>query len=114
MQFIETDTDRKCLNLGGIEALAVTEETIWGALVSFNALVRISMDTWKVQFVTRFPKEDIDGIRLFGGAVYDQGKVIFCPMRAKDIVVYDTVNNSFHSIALDMDLVKNNKGKRRL
>lgn len=109
MQFIEADTDRTCLKLGGIEAFAVTEGTIWGALVSFNALVRISMDTWKVQFVAQFPEEDEKGIRLFGGAEYYQGKVIFCPMRAKNIVIYDTEKNSFHSIPLDMDIVKNNK-----
>lgn len=109
MQFIGADTDRICLNLGGIEAFAVTEGTIWGALVSYNALVRISMDTWKVQFVAQFPGEEPDAIRLFGGAVYYQGKVIFCPMRAKHIVVYDAAKNNFHSIPLDMDIVKGNK-----
>lgn len=109
MQFVKSDTDKICLELGGIEAFAVTEDAIWGALVSFNALIHISMDTWKVQFVDKFPEEDADGIRLFGGAVYYQGKAIFCPMSAKNIAVYDIEKGTFYSVPLDMDIVKNNK-----
>lgn len=109
MHFIKAETDRPCLNLGGIEAFAVGNGVIWGALVALNGLVCISMNTWKVQFVARFPEEDEDGIRLYGGAVYYQEKLIFCPMRAKNIVVYDITRNSFCSIPLDMGIAKNSK-----
>lgn len=109
MQFIKADTDRTCMRLGGIEAFAVADGMIWGALVSLNALVRIPMDTWKVQFIAEFPEENSDGFRLFGGAVYYREKLIFCPMRAQNIVVYDIAQKSFLSIPLDMELVRNNK-----
>lgn len=109
MQFIKADTDRTCMKLGGIEAFTVAGDTIWGALVSCNALVRISTDTWKVQYMAQFPEEAVDGIRLFGGAVHYQGKLIFCPMSARKIAVYDIEKNSFNSISLDMNLVKNSK-----
>lgn len=109
MRYIKADADRACLELGGIEAFTVVNNTIWAALVSFNALVRISTDTWKVQFVARFPGEDVEGARLFSGVIHYQGKLIFCPMRAENIVIYDMVKNSFISIPLNMDIVKNNK-----
>ena len=40
---------------GGIEAFTVVQNTIWGVSSGSNALIKISMDTWTIEYIAEIP-----------------------------------------------------------
>lgn len=94
------NTDKISL-LGGIRAICKIDNDLWGALIAMNALVRISTDLWEMEIVANFPDEAMDTRYLFTSAVYKDGKIVFAPRMAKNIVIFDIVEKKFLSIKID-------------
>ncbi len=90
---------------GGIEAAVVVGNTIWASAYDFNGLLKICRDTGKMELVARFPNEALLQERLFDDVVYVDGKLVFVPMTAKSITIYNIEDNTFKLIPIEKNKI---------
>lgn len=88
-------------NVGGIEAFVIKEGVLWGAANTFNGLLKIDLQSCNAELMERFPGEDMNRTRLFGDAVLHENQIVFVPMSAKNIVIYDIEKLQFIQIPID-------------
>lgn len=98
---------------GGLEAAVLIDHYIWGAASEFNALMKIDVETNRMELVEHFPEEDIFSTRLFGDAVHMDGKLIFVPMSASNIAIYEIADRRFTLIPIDERIVNDSKFYKR-
>lgn len=83
----------------GLEAITVIDNYIWGILNGSNALVKISLNTWKIEFISYIPVKN--SLYTFANLFIDENKLYLIPRNADEIVIYDILNCTFSSIELD-------------
>lgn len=86
--------------IGIIEAMILIDEYIWCVAGSFNALLKINMNTGKIYYMAEIPDEEIHKQRLYSDIQQYKNKLFFVPMAAKDIAVYNMQNGEFVKIKL--------------
>lgn len=73
---------------------------IWAAAFDHNGLYKINTRTDKVEFIGLFMNEKKYECRLYASAVKVGGKIVFIPFTAREIAVYDILNNTIQKIGL--------------
>ena len=86
---------------GGIEAFTVVQNTIWGVSSGSNALIKISMDTWTIEYIAEIPVSIDEKTNLFSNVFGYNNKLIFVPRSAEKIWTYDIKKQEFSAIELD-------------
>ncbi|WP_207641309.1 YncE family protein [Lacrimispora aerotolerans] len=104
IQNVDIGIEERC-SYGGLEAAILVDHCIWGAANDFNALVKIDKETNSMEMIERFPEEDALSVRLFGDVAYTNGKLIFAPMSANNIVIYEIENKKFRLVPIDEKIV---------
>lgn len=87
---------------GGIEAFTVVQNTIWGVSSGSNALIKISMDTWTIEYIAEIPVSIDEKTNLFSNVFGYNNKLIFVPRSAEKIWTYDIKNKNFQQLNLIM------------
>lgn len=76
----------------------IIKNEIWYAASGFNGLFCAEVKTGKSRFIGRFPNEDDSAGRdLFGCMCCYNDKLIFAPLRAKNIAIYNIKLDKFES-----------------
>ena len=57
----------------GLEAITVIDNYIWGILNGSNALVKISLNTWKIEFISYIPVKN--SLYTFANLFIDENKL---------------------------------------
>lgn len=94
---------------GGLTAAVLFDNYIWGTANEFNALMKINIKTNNIELIERFPEEDDFTTALFGDMVHIDGKLVFAPMSASNIVIYEIVSRKFTLIPVDEGIANNSK-----
>lgn len=94
---------------GGISTAVLLDGYIWGTANEFNALFKIDLETDNIELIERFPEEKDFKKTLFGDMVHIDGKLIFAPMAANNIVAYDISSRKFTLIPVDERVTANCK-----
>ncbi len=72
------------------EGGVVADGALWFAAVNYNALCKMDLETQVVSFVTRLsPKYGWDSDHLYSLAAYYEGRLIFFPVFADEVLDYD-------------------------
>lgn len=93
---------------GGLSAAVLFDKYIWGTANEFNALMKINIETKNIELIERFPEEDFK-TALFGDMVYIDGKLVFAPMSASNIAIYEIASRKFTLIHVDDKIATNRK-----
>ena len=92
--------------LAKMKAFTIVDNVIWGCMLDVNALVKIYMNNWKVEYIGRFPNQNKES-KLFYQVKYCNGKLFFGPTAADNIIVYDIKASKFIEIKLnDINLIQ--------
>ena len=78
-------------------AVVVGNYVFFSAL-DFNALLKINMNTGEIKYVAEIPDEKANKQRLYSDIQQYKNKLLFVPMAAKDIAVYNMQSNEFVKI----------------
>lgn len=73
-------------------------EKLWFAAREINGLFRMSMDGTGVEYLGSFPGEMEDMADLYGQCINYNKQILFPPLKAKKVIVYDTEDNCFKEI----------------
>lgn len=78
-----------------VEDCVLVENKLYFFSRDWNALYTVNLRSKEITFVSRIPEEDVLAKRLCAGIVHYKGKLIFSPMMAKKIWIYDLENNQW-------------------
>lgn len=111
MQVLRVDKDNFYLHF---EAIAfIGEDKAYAASMLFNGLFEVDMISGKCKYVDMFPDERRNGRRLYFAAECCKGKIVFAPMTAERIAVYDTVTGTFEMLEfMDSDNEQYRRGNK--
>lgn len=98
--FPENEISKNALVLR-FENLYDDGECFWFTADDYNALFKMDKDTWKAEYIGKFPNENDIGFRLYAEIIEYGGRLFFTPLYAKEIGVYDKRNRTFSKIAFD-------------
>ncbi len=85
------------------EAIAkIDDKTAIAIPYDFNAVFKIDLDTEKCRYIGMVPNEKIDGKRLYTQACFTGEKIYFIPAAAKEIAMYDLINEKISKIKFNM------------
>lgn len=73
-------------------------EKLWFAAREINGLFRMCMDGTGVEYLGSFPGEMEDMADLYGQCINYNKQILFPPLEAKKVIVYDTEDNCFKEI----------------
>lgn len=94
--------EAKIINrVGIIEAMALVDGFIWFVAGAFNAFFRIDINSGEVNYIGRIPGETFQKARLYSDIQQYEEKLIFVPMAADEIAIYDIKNNKFIKIKIN-------------
>lgn len=93
------------LLLAKMQAFTVVNDYIWGCMADINALVRISIKNWEIEYIGSFPNQTVE-VGLFYRVKYYNNKLFFAPAAANCIVVYDLKLDEFLELELNDDFLE--------
>lgn len=73
-------------------------ENFWFTSIEFNALFKMSKNTFAVEYIGSFPNEELYRYRLYTSINEKNGKLFFAPCSACEIGVYDMYTHRFEKI----------------
>ena len=77
----------------------------WFTSWDFNALFRVDKSTWQAEYIASFPNEEIDGFRLYATIIEFEDNLLFTPLRAKEIAIYNKKSGNISKISFNnMDI----------
>jgi CDP-glycerol glycerophosphotransferase (TagB/SpsB family) len=74
------------------EDMVIEGDTMWFPENNFNGLFKMDMITKKIELLCEFSNDNINELRKYGSVSKYRDKMIFAPMGAKDIAIYNTSN----------------------
>jgi len=98
--------ENKSLNF---EDCLIENNSMWFAATNYNGLFKYNITSDKTEFMGKFPNEDSSGERLYGSLVKYKDYIVFSPMRAKEIAVYNIVTLEFEKYQLNKTEQKYNE-----
>lgn len=79
-------------------------ETIWFSAVETNGLFQMNLMTGATVWKGCFPGEEILRRNLYGTSLLYKNKIVFVPLTAKEIAVYDLGSDSFEKYSLPYEI----------
>lgn len=83
---------------------------LWLLEANMNALFKMDIKTFKLEFVSLFPEESAVS-RLYVFAAKYENKLVCCPRSAGRIVIYDIDSDSMETINTDLNRYKMNRAQ---
>lgn len=83
-----------------VEAMVLTDGFIWCMAGGFNAFFQIDIISGQINYLGEVPNEKIQKARLYSDIQQYEDKLIFVPMAAEDIAIYNIKENKFIKIKL--------------
>lgn len=93
--------------IGILEAMILIDGFIWCVAGNFNVLLKINVNTGKINYIAEIPEEKICKQRLYSDIQQYRHKLIFVPMAADNITIYDMQSEKFTKIKLKKPTKKN-------
>lgn len=90
--------------------VVITEKSAWISMALFNGLFTLNLETGVIKWAGKFPDEGDTESNLFKDYEVLDEKIYFAPSNAKNIMVYDTLENKFTKIPFDVKKYRRNGG----
>ena len=80
------------------EDIVFDNNKIWFASSNYNGLFKFDLSDYVTEYLGDFPEEEGTVDRLYSGITRYKNKLVFAPMGAKDIAIYDVDLKKFNKI----------------